>query len=110
MGVLGRIGAFIAGGAIGAGVGAVIGVLNAPQSGDEFRESVDRKIDQARLAGLEAQVRTEEELIRRFREDTGDATALRDTETQSRVGAARAIAELNVPPAVGRSLEIGSRE
>ncbi|MFN8591545.1 MAG: YtxH domain-containing protein [Thermomicrobiales bacterium] len=93
--MLGRIGAFIAGAAIGAGVGAVIGLLNAPQSGYEFRESLDRTIDQAKLAGLEAQVRTEEELIRRYRAETGDATALRDAETQARVGAAQAMVGLN---------------
>src|SRR5688572_22819012 len=64
MGALGRIGAFIVGGALGAGVGAAVAMLVAPQSGDEFVESVERRIDHVKVAGLEAQARTEEELIR----------------------------------------------
>lgn len=102
MGVLGRIGAFITGGLLGAGVGAAIALLKAPQSGDEFRDSVERRVGQAKVAGLEAQVRTEEELIRRFRAETGDPSALRDAETQSRVETAQAIAGLNVPRVASR--------
>lgn len=98
MGALGRIGAFIVGGALGAGVGAVVAMLVAPQSGDEFVESVERRIDQVKVAGLEAQARTEEDLIRRFRAETGDPAALRDQETQTRVETAQAIAEIGLAP------------
>lgn len=98
MGFLGRIGSFLLGGAFGAGVGAAIAVLNAPQNGDEFRQGVERRIDQVKVAGLEAQARTEEELIRRFRQETGDPAALRDAEAQVRVETAQAIAGLGLNP------------
>jgi gas vesicle protein len=98
MGVIGRVGAFIAGSVVGAGVGTAVAMLTAPQSGDEFRRDVERTIDQAKAAGLEAQARTEEELIRRFRAETGDPAALRDEATQTRVEAAQAIADLRLAP------------
>jgi gas vesicle protein len=98
MGALGRIGSFIAGGLLGAGVGAAVAMLTAPQSGEEFVSEVERKVDQVKLAGLEAQARTEEELIRRFRAETGDAGALRDQETVTRVETAQAIADLGLTP------------
>ena len=98
MGVLGRIGSFLLGGALGAGVGAAIAVLTAPQNGDEFRQGVERRVDQAKIAGLEAQARTEEELIRKFRMETHDPTALRESETQVRVETAQAIAGMGLNP------------
>jgi gas vesicle protein len=94
--MLGRIGAFITGGLLGAGVGAAVATLVAPQSGDQFRRDVERRVDQVKVAGLEAQARTEEELIRRFRAETGDPSALRDEETQVRVETAQAIADLGI--------------
>lgn len=96
MGVLGRIASFIAGGLLGAGVGAVVATLTAPQSGEKFRGDLERRVDQVKVAGLEAQARTEEEMIRRFRAETGDPTALRDEETQVRVEAAQAIADVGL--------------
>jgi gas vesicle protein len=78
MGFFGRIGAFVGGGLLGAGVGAAVAMLVAPQSGEEFRDAVETRVDQAKAAGIEAQTRTEEELIRRFRAETGDPAALRD--------------------------------
>lgn len=99
MGFLGRIGSFLLGGALGAGVGAAIAVLSAPQNGDQFRQGVERRVDQVKVAGLEAQARTEEELIRRFRLETGDPAALRDAETQVRIETAQAIAGLGLSPA-----------
>jgi len=102
MGMLGRIGAFIAGGALGAGVGAAVAILVAPQSGDEFREGFEQNVDRAMVAGLEAQASTEEELIRRFRAETGDPEALRDLETQTRVETAQAIADLGMAPGTSR--------
>jgi hypothetical protein len=44
-------------------------------------------------------VRTEEELIRRFRLETNDPEALREAETQIRVETAQAIAGLGLHPA-----------
>lgn len=99
MGVLGRFGSFVAGGLLGAGVGTVVAMLAAPQSGDQFRQDLERRADQVKMAGLEAQARTEEELIRRFRAETGDPTALRDEETQARVETAQAIVDLGLSPA-----------
>lgn len=100
MGAVGRIGAFLGGGLLGAGIGAAIAMLTAPQSGDQFRRDVERRVDQVRVAGLEAQARTEEELIRRFRTETGDPAALRDAEAQMRVETAQAIADVGLAPAV----------
>src|ERR687893_3326414 len=91
-----RLGSFIAGGLLGAGVGAAVAMVAAPQSGEQFVDGVERKVDQAKRAGLEAQARTEEELIRRFRAETGDPNALRDQETLTRVETAQAIADLGL--------------
>ena len=98
-----RLGSFIAGGLLGAGVGAAVAMVMAPQSGDEFVEGVERRVDQAKRAGLEAQARTEEELIRRFRAETGDPDALRDQETLTRVETAQAIADLGLAPGAGQA-------
>ncbi len=101
MGAIRKIGSFLVGGMLGAGVGAAVAMLVAPQSGEEFVESVERRVDQVKVAGLEAQTRTEEELIRRFRAETGDPAALRDQETQTRVETAQAIADLGLAPGEG---------
>lgn len=98
MTLLGRIGWFIAGGLLGAGVGAVVATLVAPQSGEAFRDDIEQRMDRVKVAGLEAQTRTEEELIRRFRAETADPEALRDYETQSRIETAQAIAEVGLDP------------
>jgi hypothetical protein len=92
--------AFVAGGVVGAVVGGAVAMLTAPQSGDELVGEVERRIDRAKIAGLEAQARTEEELIRRFRAETSDPTALRDLEAITRVETAQAIAELGRAPGV----------
>jgi hypothetical protein len=99
MSALGRIGSFIAGGLFGAAVGTAVAMLSAPRSGDEFRRDLERRVDQVKVAGLEAQARTEEELIRRFRAETGDPSALRDEEALLRVESAQAIADLGLAPA-----------
>jgi gas vesicle protein len=103
MGVLKRLGSFIAGGFLGAGVGAAVAMIVAPQSGEEFVEGVERRVDQVKRAGLEAQARTEEELIRRFRAETGDPGALRDQETLTRVETAQAIADLGLAPGASQA-------
>jgi gas vesicle protein len=107
MEVIRRLRAFIAGGFLGAGVGAAVAMVVAPQSGDEFVEGVERRVDQAKRAGLEAQARTEEELIRRFRAETGDPNALRDQETLTRVETAQAIADLGLAPGASQTRDPG---
>jgi gas vesicle protein len=99
MTVIGRIGSFLAGGLFGAAVGTAAAMLMAPQSGTQLRREIEQRLDRAKVAGLEAQKSTEEELIRRFRAETNDPDALRDEETQMRVEAAQAIAELGLSPA-----------
>ena len=103
-----RLGSFIAGGLLGAAVGAAVAMVVAPQSGDEFLEGVERRVDLAKRAGLEAQARTEEELIRRFRAETGDPEALRDQETLTRVETAQAIADLGLAPGVNQGRDTGA--
>jgi gas vesicle protein len=105
MEVIRRLRAFITGGFLGAGVGAAVAMVVAPQSGDEFVEGVERRVDQAKRAGLDAQARTEEELIRRFRAETGDPNALRDQETLTRVETAQAIADLGLAPGASQTRE-----
>ena len=107
MGLIKRLGSFIAGGILGAGVGAAVAMVVAPQSGDEFVEGVERRVDQAKRAGLEAQARTEEELIRRFRAETGDPDALRDQETLTRVETAQAIADLGLAAGGSQARDTG---
>jgi gas vesicle protein len=107
MGLIKRLASFIAGGLLGAGVGAAVAIVMAPQSGDEFVEGVERRVDQAKRAGLEAQARTEDELIRRFRAETGDPDALRDQETLTRVETAQAIADLGLAPDASQARDIG---
>lgn len=107
MGLIKRLGSFIAGGILGTGVGAAVAMVVAPQSGDEFVEGVERRVDQAKRAGLEAQARTEEELIRRFRAETGDPDALRDQETLTRVETAQAIADLGLAPGGSQARDTG---
>jgi len=103
MQVIKRLGSFIAGGLLGAAVGAAVAMVVAPQSGEEFVEGVERRVDQVKRAGLEAQARTEEELIRRFRAEIGDPNALRDQETLTRVETAQAIADLGLAPDASRA-------
>jgi gas vesicle protein len=103
MGILGRLGAFVGGGLLGAGVGAAIAVLNAPQSGDNLRNDVERRIGLVKMAGVEAQARTEEEMIRHFRAQVNDPDALRDDETHLKVEAARSIADLGIQATAGQA-------
>ncbi|MDQ2651586.1 MAG: hypothetical protein M3Z20_00965 [Chloroflexota bacterium] len=102
MGILGRLGAFVGGGLLGAGIGAAIAVLNAPQSGDDLRKGVERRVGLVKMAGVEAQARTEEEMIRHFRAQVNDPGALRDDETQLKVEAARSIADIGIRSTAGQ--------
>ena len=103
-----RLGSFIAGGLLGAGVGAAVAMVVAPQSGVEFVEGVERRVDLAKRAGLEARARTEEELIRRFRTETGDPEALREQEMLTRVETAQAIADLGLAPSASQGRDSGA--
>ena len=111
MGMLGRLGSFIAGGLLGAGVGAAVATLVAPQSGDKFRRELEQSLDQAKVAGLEAQAthrrRTDPPLPRRNWRPRraarpGDANARRNSTGHRRAGE-------DVESGV-RESEVGSRD
>jgi gas vesicle protein len=94
MGAGKRLVKFGSGGLLGAGVGTAVAILFAPQSGDELTGRVLDRIRQARLAGAEAKVAKEEELIRRFRGDVNDPGALRDEEVKAQAEAAEEVAAI----------------
>lgn len=96
MGALGRIAAFIGGSVLGAGVGAAVAILAAPQSGDQFRQGLEQRVERVKLAGIEAQAETEEAMIRRFRAEIGDPDALQADAVQVRSEAEQAKASLNL--------------
>lgn len=96
MGMLRRLGAFIGGGLLGAGVGSAIAILAAPQSGDDLKKGIERRVGLVKMAGVEAQAQTEEDMIRSFRAQVNDTEALRDDETKLKVDAAQSIADLGI--------------
>lgn len=104
MGAGKRLVRFGSGSVLGAGIGAAAAILFAPQSGDEMTGRLLDRLRQARLAGAEAKAAKEDELIRKFRGEVDDPTALRDEEAKVRVEAAEAVAAvglgLNAPGAL----------
>jgi len=92
MGVGMRLVKFGGGGLLGAGIGTAVTVLFAPQSGGELTGRLLDLVRQARLAGAEAKIATEEHLIQKFRASVEDPGALRDQEAQARAEAAKAVA------------------
>lgn len=94
MGAGKRLVKFGSGGLLGAGIGTAVTILFAPQSGGEFTGRVLDRIRQARLAGAEAKVAKEEELIRKFRGDVNDPGALRDEEVKAQAEAAEEVAAI----------------
>jgi gas vesicle protein len=77
-----RVFKFGLGGAIGTGIGLVVGSLLAPQRGEDLQQATRNLIDEAKRAGEEAQARTEAELRQRFRQDVHDPAALTGVETR----------------------------
>jgi hypothetical protein len=76
-----RVFKFGLGGAVGTGIGLVIGSLLAPQKGEELQQASRDLIGEAKRAGAEAQARTEAELQQRFRKQVGDSSALTEVTT-----------------------------
>lgn len=75
---------FTGGGLLGSLLGSTVAVILAPESGGDLQRRVWDRIQQARIAGTEAQAAKEEELIRKFRAVAEDRQALGDTKTQPR--------------------------
>src|SRR5688572_23564488 len=73
--------------ATGGAIGAAIGTLTAPADGETFRHRLRKHFANAKSAGETAKTAKETELIRRYREDVGDSTAMDD----------------ELPPAMSRS-------
>lgn len=76
MGLFSGIAKFGKGGVLGAAVGAAAGLLFAPGTGSETRAALAERIQRTRLAGVDAKVATEKELINRFRGTVHDPAAL----------------------------------
>jgi len=95
---------FGGGGLLGTAVGTAIGILWAPRSGEELKGRFTDLARRARLAGAEAKAEKEEELIRKFRREVDDPTALHDEEAKVRLEASQAVAAiglgLNAPGAL----------
>lgn len=99
MGAGNRLLKFGSGGLLGAGVGTVVAVLWAPQSGEELKGRLADRLSRTRLAGAQAKAEKEDELIRKFRDEVDDPEALRDEEAKVRLDAAQAIAAVGQEPA-----------
>lgn len=95
---------FVSGSLLGAAIGTAAAVLFAPRSGKELQGKLVDQWREIQLAGAEAKASKEDELIRKFRDEVDDPTALRDEEAKLRVEAAQAMAAiglgLNAPGAL----------
>lgn len=104
MGAAKRLMKFGLGGVLGAAVGTAVGILFAPQSGDELKEEVAERVRAAQVAGAEAQAAKEAELVQKFRVEVGDPDALQRVAIQARVERREAVAAiglgLNAPGAL----------
>lgn len=98
MGAGNRLLKFGSGGLLGAGVGTVVAVLWAPQSGEELKGRLADRLSRTRLAGAQAKAEKEDELIRKFRDEVDDPEALQDEEAKVRLEAAQAIAAIGHEP------------
>jgi gas vesicle protein len=92
MGFMARTVKFTLGGMAGAAAGAVVAILVAPDSGPDFQRKLRERFATAKVAGLQAKADKEAELVRRFRMEVGDPSALQDVEAQSTGERAQAIA------------------
>ena len=81
---MGRIGQFIKGGLFGILIGAIIGLLIAPESGAETRKLVADRIQKVRRAGADAEAAKKQEYVQRYRVKTHDNSALTKTEQDAR--------------------------
>jgi len=78
-----RVLKFGLGGAVGAGIGVVVGSLLAPQKGEELQRSSRALIDEAKRAGDAAQAQKQAELEERFRARVSDPGAFTGAESRS---------------------------
>lgn len=81
-----RIVGFGTGGVLGAALGGVVAYLFAPQSGKELTEKVQGRLDEMRIAGAQAKLEKQRELIGRFRETVEDPTALAGADAKAVAG------------------------
>ena len=79
----GRIVRFGTGSILGATLGGVIAYLFAPQSGTELTGRLRNRVIDARVAGQQAKVDKQRELIGRFRSTVEDPTALAAAEAKA---------------------------
>jgi|SRR5579884_1892070 len=96
MGAAKRFLKFGAGGLLGAALGTAVGILFAPQSGDELKGEVADRLREAKLAGDEAKAAKEQELIHKFRLDVGDPDALDEAAAKTRLERSEAVAAIGL--------------
>lgn len=84
MGIISGAFKFMVGGAVGTAAGAGVALLLAPESGRDLQASLRKRIRDAKIAGAEAQVAKENELIRKYRLEIKDSGALTDAEQAAR--------------------------
>jgi len=97
-----RLVKFGVGSVIGAGIGAAVGTLTAPDDGESFQASIRKRLRDAKDAGKQAQAEKQAELIQRYRGVVEDPDALVDeSPSQSRAEAVVAMGlGLNAPGAI----------
>ena len=102
MSMVARLVKFGVGSVIGAGIGAAVGTLIAPDDGASFQSSIRARLRDAKDAGKRAQVDKQAELTRKYRGIVEDPSALVDQgPTQSRAEAVVALGQvLNAPGAI----------
>lgn len=68
---------------LGAVLGGMVAYLFAPQSGSELTGKVRGRLDDVRIAGEQAKLDKQRELINRFRETVNDPSALAGAEAKA---------------------------
>ena len=102
MSMVARLVKFGVGSVIGAGIGAAVGTLTAPDDGQSFQSSIRRRLREAKDAGARAQADKQAELTRKYRGVVEDPDALvEEAPSQSRAEAVVALGlGLNAPGAI----------
>jgi gas vesicle protein len=91
---------FTAGGITGAAVGALAGLMVAPESGHDFQQSLRDRLRRSKVAGAEARAATQNELIRKFRAKVNDESALKEVEVRTNEQRELALGTQDTAPAV----------
>jgi len=78
-----RVFKFGLGGAVGTGIGLVVGSLLAPQRGEDLQRASRALIEEAKRAGDAAQAQTQAQLQQRFRAKVDDPNALTGVDTRA---------------------------